>query len=100
MADGGSPTRTPSRTRSRAPISGDPSSARAASFMPHPSLERRRLASLQALDVLDTPPEDVFDGLARAAAAACAAPIAAVCLVDGRRTVFNPRYELQPRPGE
>ncbi len=23
-----------------------------------------------------------------------------VCLVDGRRTVFNPRYELQPRPGE
>ena len=23
-----------------------------------------------------------------------------VCLVDGRRTVFNPRYELRPRPGE
>ncbi len=23
-----------------------------------------------------------------------------VCLVDGRRTVFNPRYELTPRPGE
>lgn len=23
-----------------------------------------------------------------------------VCDVDGRRTVFNPRYELTPRPGE
>lgn len=23
-----------------------------------------------------------------------------VCLLDGRRTVFNPRYELRPRPGE
>lgn len=23
-----------------------------------------------------------------------------VCEVDGRRTVFNPRYELQSRPGE
>jgi hypothetical protein len=23
-----------------------------------------------------------------------------VCLVDGRRTVFNPRYELAPRPGD
>ncbi|WP_456843918.1 OB-fold nucleic acid binding domain-containing protein [Cellulomonas sp. P5_C6] len=23
-----------------------------------------------------------------------------VCLIDGRRTVFNPRYELRPRPGE
>ncbi len=23
-----------------------------------------------------------------------------VCEVDGRRTLFNPRYELAPRPGE
>jgi len=23
-----------------------------------------------------------------------------VCMVDGRRTVFNPGYELKPRPGE
>ena len=23
-----------------------------------------------------------------------------VCMIDGRRTVFNPRYELRPRPGE
>lgn len=23
-----------------------------------------------------------------------------LCLVDGRRTIFNPRYELRPRPGE
>lgn len=23
-----------------------------------------------------------------------------VCDVDGRRTIFNPRYELRPRPGE
>jgi len=23
-----------------------------------------------------------------------------VCEVDGRRTMFNPRYELRPRPGE
>ena len=23
-----------------------------------------------------------------------------VCMIDGRKTVFNPRYELRPRPGE
>lgn len=23
-----------------------------------------------------------------------------VCEIDGRRTMFNPRYELRPRPGE
>ena len=23
-----------------------------------------------------------------------------VCVVDGRRTLFNPCYELRPRPGE
>ncbi|GEA85201.1 MAG: OB-fold nucleic acid binding domain-containing protein [Cellulomonas sp.] len=23
-----------------------------------------------------------------------------VCLIEGRRTIFNPRYELRPRPGE
>jgi diguanylate cyclase (GGDEF)-like protein/PAS domain S-box-containing protein len=51
--------------------------------MPDPSLERRRLASLPPLDVVGTPRDDVLDGLARAAAAACATPVALVCLVDG-----------------
>ena len=23
-----------------------------------------------------------------------------VCLIEGRRTIFTPRYELRPRPGE
>ena len=52
-------------------------------------LERRRLARLQALAVLDTDPEPVFDILARMAAEICGTPIGLVSLVDAERQWFK-----------
>lgn len=52
---------------------------------PLPANEPERLAALEALAILDTPPEQAFDDLARLAAEVCAAPIAMVSLIDGRR---------------
>ena len=43
------------------------------------------------LAVLDTPAEAAFDALARAAAAACGAPMAGVVLVDAHRLWFKAR---------
>ena len=51
--------------------------------------EARRLAALQELEVLDTPPEAVFDAVIASAARACAMPIALVSLVDARRQWFK-----------
>lgn len=52
---------------------------------PKPDNERERLAALHALNILDTPPEDVFDDLTRLAAHICGVPIAAVSLIDSER---------------
>lgn len=52
---------------------------------PQAGREAGRLAAVQGLGVLDTPPEPLLDSLARAAAAACGTPIALVTLVDGAR---------------
>ena len=56
--------------------------------------EAGRLEALLAYDVLDTEPEAAFDGLARAAASICAAPMSAVSLVDGDRQWFKARVGL------
>ena len=58
------------------------------------SSEAVRLAALDGYDVLDTPPEVVFDELARMAASICGTPIALVSLVDGRRQWFKARHGL------
>lgn len=52
---------------------------------PIPFDEAQRLAHLRALQVLDTPPEPVFDSLARMASMLCGVPIALLCLVDAQR---------------
>ncbi|ODU47818.1 hypothetical protein [uncultured Aquimonas sp.] len=57
-------------------------------------IEAMRLGSLQALRVLDTAEEPVFDRLARAAAALCGTPIALVSLVDEDRQWFKARVGL------
>jgi diguanylate cyclase (GGDEF)-like protein/PAS domain S-box-containing protein len=57
-------------------------------------IEAMRLGSLQALRVLDTAEEPVFDRLARAAAALCGTPIALVSLVDAERQWFKARVGL------
>ena len=59
-------------------------------MIPVESLEEAaRLRTLRDYDVLDTPPEAAFDGLTRAAADVCAAPMAAVSLVDAARQWFK-----------
>jgi PAS domain S-box-containing protein len=47
--------------------------------------EGRRLAALHALGILDTPAEALLDSLVRTAAAACAAPMAMLTLIDHSR---------------
>ena len=42
---------------------------------------RRRVAALQAMGILDTPPEEGFDALTRLAAKVCATPVAVVSLI-------------------
>lgn len=51
---------------------------------PLPPDEAHRLARLQALAVLDTAPEPVFDALTRLASQVCGVPIA---LVSDRKSV-------------
>ncbi|TGD97459.1 MBL fold metallo-hydrolase [Methylobacterium nonmethylotrophicum] len=50
-----------------------------------PAREPERLASLRALHLLDTPPEERFDRIVALAARALAVPFAALSLVDGDR---------------
>ena len=56
--------------------------------------EAERLQALQAYDVLDTAAEAAFDGLARAAASLCGAPMSAVSLVDADRQWFKAQIGL------
>ena len=56
--------------------------------------EAERLQALHAYDVLETAPEAAFDGLVRAAASICGAPMSAVSLVDANRQWFKARVGL------
>jgi GAF domain-containing protein len=56
--------------------------------------EDRRLAVLQGLSILDTPPEERFDRITRLAASSLKAPIALVSLVDRDRQWFKSAYGL------
>lgn len=56
--------------------------------------ENRRIEVLQCLRILDTPPEQPFDELAKLAAELCETPIALICLVDRTRQWFKARVGL------
>ena len=56
---------------------------------PVPPNEAERLQALKSYDVLDTPPEKVFDDLARLAAGICGTESALVSLVDKTRQWFK-----------
>ena len=58
---------------------------------------RERVDALQAMAVLDTPPEEGFDALARLAAMVCMTPIAVVSLIDGDRLWFKAVHGLGAR---
>ncbi|MBG9390336.1 PAS-domain containing protein [Caenimonas aquaedulcis] len=60
--------------------------------------EQRRLSRLRLLNVLDTPPEPVFDALVRIAASICGTPIALVSLIDTDRQWFKANLGLEGTP--
>ena len=62
---------------------------------PMPADEDERLAALRELLLLDTPPEERFDRLARFAAEQLDTPIALLTLVDGQRQWFKSRMGLE-----
>ncbi|GKT14161.1 GAF domain-containing protein [Acidovorax sp. SUPP2522] len=59
-----------------------------------PENEAQRLRALQALMLLDTPPEERFDRFVRFAAEQLDAPIALMSLIDGQRQWFKSRVGL------
>ena len=61
---------------------------------PLPANETARLAALQRYEILDTSPEEAFDGLVRLACYVCNTPIALVSLVDSERQWFKARVGL------
>ncbi len=60
-----------------------------------PENEAARLRALLDLDILDTPPEQEFDGLTKLASTVLQTPIALVSLVDADRQWFKSRYGLE-----
>jgi GAF domain-containing protein len=60
-----------------------------------PENESSRQALLEALGILDTPPEDDYDDIVRIAAAVCRAPTATISLVDAGRQWFKARVGME-----
>jgi PAS domain S-box-containing protein len=59
-----------------------------------PTDEKERIDALLSLDVLDTPPDDILDGLVRTAAAVIGCPMSALSLVDERRQWLKARFGI------
>ncbi|WP_138498300.1 PAS domain S-box protein [Nostoc sp. PA-18-2419] len=59
-----------------------------------PENESQRLEVLNQYQILDTPPEEVFDGLAQLAANFCETPIALITLVDAQREWFKSKIGI------
>lgn len=59
-----------------------------------PADDPARVATLESYGILDTPPDQDFDDLARIAATICEAPIALVSLVDRSRHWFKAKVGL------
>ncbi|MGZ3420364.1 MAG: ATP-binding protein [Polyangiales bacterium] len=59
--------------------------------------ETARIAAVRATELLDTPPEEAFDDIARLASLITGAPIALVGLIDDRRVFYKAHHgtELQ-----
>jgi GAF domain-containing protein len=58
---------------------------------PIPPDEEERMSVLRQYQILDTPPEAVYDDIAHVAAGVCDTPLALIALVDGTRNWFKAR---------
>jgi signal transduction histidine kinase len=61
------------------------------------ALEDRRVLALHEYNVLDTPPESVFDDIARIASTVCATPMALISLVETERQWFKAAHGASVR---
>ena len=59
--------------------------------LPLPENEAGRVGALRSYRILDTPPEERFDDLARLAAYVCGTPIGLIGLIDSSREWFKSR---------
>ncbi len=64
---------------------------------PIPENEQERLVALNAYDILDTPPEENFDDLAKLASTICRTPISLISLVDPTRQWFKATYGIDAK---
>lgn len=62
---------------------------------PIPTNEKKRMADLVALQILDTPPEERFDRIVRLAKAVFRTPIAYIALVDRNRQWFKAKQGIE-----
>jgi class 3 adenylate cyclase len=58
--------------------------------------DAERIAVLRSYEVLDTPPELVYDEITELAAQICGCPIATISLIDERRDWLKSKYGLPP----
>lgn len=66
---------------------------------PLPHDESDRILKIKSLDILDSAPEDIFDGITRTAALICNMPIALISIVDDDRQWFKSRHGLNLTQG-
>ena len=67
---------------------------------PIPENELKRIASLYAMDVLDTPPEERFDKLTKSATLIFHVPISTLTLIDANREWFKSCQGLSKTEGD
>lgn len=60
-----------------------------------PSDLQNRLAALEAYDIMDSPPEQMFDDISLLASYICGTPIALITLLDASRQWFKSKVGLQ-----
>ncbi len=61
------------------------------------SVENSRLATLESLDILDSPPESAYDVITRLAAEYFHADVSAICFADETRVWVKSHWGAVPR---